>query len=142
MCRTASTQEERMASEGLITRESTRPAKATIDRLAAALQAKGVAIFARIDHAQGAAEVGMKLPPTELLIFGNPRAGTPLMQENQAIGIDLPLKMLAWQDASGKSWLAFSDPAWLAQRHGVGGPAGGIAAMAALLDELARHAAT
>ncbi|HWI25803.1 MAG TPA: DUF302 domain-containing protein [Stellaceae bacterium] len=131
-----------MASNGLITRESTRPAKATIDRLAAALAAKGVTIFARIDHAQGAAEVGMSLPPTEVLIFGNPKAGTPLMQENPAIGIDLPLKMVAWQDATGKSWVAYNDPAWLAQRHGVKGLAAGVAAMAALLEELARHAAT
>jgi len=135
-------QEISMASNGLITRESTRPAKATIDRLAAALAAKGVTIFARIDHAQGAAEVGMSLPPTEVLIFGNPKAGTPLMQENPAIGIDLPLKMVAWQDATGKSWVAYNDPAWLAQRHGVKGLAAGVAAMAALLEELARHAAT
>jgi uncharacterized protein (DUF302 family) len=132
-----------MTSEGLIARESGRPAKAAIDRLAAALAAKGVSVFARIDHARNAAEVGMTLPPTEVLIFGNAKAGTPLMQENPAIGIDLPLKMLAWEDAAGKSWVAYTDPQWLARCHGLGGAnAAGITAMAALLAELARHAAT
>jgi uncharacterized protein (DUF302 family) len=132
-----------METEGLITRESSRPAKATIDRVASALEARGIGIFARIDHARGAAEVGMSLRPTELLIFGNAKAGTPLMQQNPAIGIDLPLKALAWEDATGKTWLAYNDPAWLARRHGLGsGSAAVVAAMAALLEDLARHAAT
>jgi uncharacterized protein (DUF302 family) len=131
-----------MAAEGLVTMASSRKAKATIDRLAAALAAKGVAIFARIDHAGNAAEAGMSLLPTELLIFGNAKAGTPLMQENQALGIDLPLKALAWEDEQGKAWLAYNDPAWLARRHGLGaGSDAAVAAMAAMLAGLAQHAA-
>jgi uncharacterized protein (DUF302 family) len=74
----------------------------TMNRLEAGVKAKGMAIFARIDHAAGAAEVGMSLRPTELLVFGSPKRGTPLMQSAQTIGIDLPLKVLVWQDASGK----------------------------------------
>ena len=75
-------------------------------------------ILARIDHAAAAANVGMALRPTEVLIFGNPLAGTPLMQAAQTIGIDLPLKALVWQDDAGKTWLAYNDPTWLARRHG------------------------
>jgi uncharacterized protein (DUF302 family) len=74
-------------------------------------------IFARIDHAEGARSVGLSLLPTELLIFGNAKAGTPLMQAAQSIGIDLPLKALVWQDASGDTWISYNDPSWLASRH-------------------------
>jgi uncharacterized protein (DUF302 family) len=77
-------------------------------------------IFARIDHAVGAAKVGLPLRPTELLIFGNAKAGTPLMQSNQETGIDLPLKVLVWEDAAGKTWLSYNDPRWIAQRHELG----------------------
>jgi uncharacterized protein (DUF302 family) len=77
-------------------------------------------VFARVDRAAGAAEVGLSLRPTEFLIFGNAKGGTPLMQSNQTIGIDLPLKVLVWQDASGKTWLSYNDPGWLAKRHGLG----------------------
>jgi uncharacterized protein (DUF302 family) len=106
-----------MSEDGLITIASNHPVKETLDRLAAALTEKGIAIFARIDHAAGAASVGMELRPTELLIFGNPKAGTPLMQAKQTAGIDLPLKALAWQDAEGKTWLGTNDMGWLARRH-------------------------
>ena len=75
-----------------------------------------------MDHAAGAHEVGLELRPTELLIFGNARGGTPLMQDNQTAGIDLPLKALAWADASGQTWLSYNDPAWIAARHGLGEP--------------------
>jgi uncharacterized protein (DUF302 family) len=77
-------------------------------------------VFARIDHAAGAAEVGLSLRPTELVIFGNAKGGTPLMQSIQTIGIDLPLKVLVWQDESGSTWISYNDPAWLAKRHGLG----------------------
>jgi uncharacterized protein (DUF302 family) len=77
-------------------------------------------VFARIDHAANATRAGMQLRPTELLMFGNPRAGTPLMQDRQTIGIDLPVKALAWQDAEGRVWLTWNDTAWLAERHGLG----------------------
>jgi uncharacterized protein (DUF302 family) len=92
--------------------------KETADRLAAAVARRGMAVLARIDHAAAAAEVGMELRPTEVLIFGNPRAGTPLMQAVQTIGIDLPLKALVWQDEADAVWLAYNDPTWLAARHG------------------------
>jgi uncharacterized protein (DUF302 family) len=91
-----------------------------MDRLEAALRANGLTIFARIDHAAGAAAAGLPLRPTELLIFGNARGGTPLMQADQTTGIDLPLKALVWQDAAGKTWLSYNDPAWIAKRHGLG----------------------
>jgi uncharacterized protein (DUF302 family) len=108
-----------MAEDGLVTLASAYPVKETIDRLEAAAQAKGLTIFARIDHAGGANAVGLSLRPTELLIFGNAKGGTPLMQAAQTIGIDLPLKALAWEDATGKVWLSTNDPAWLADRHGI-----------------------
>ena len=91
-----------------------------MDRLVAEVQAKGLTVFARIDHAAGASDAGLALRPTELVIFGNAKGGTPLMQANQAIGIDLPLKALVWQEASGDTWLSYNDPAWLARRHGLG----------------------
>jgi len=86
--------------------------------LAAAVTKRGITVLARIDHAAAAAKAGMTLRPTEVLIFGNPQAGTPLMQAVQTIGIDLPLKALVWQDEAGKTWLAYNDPTWLARRHG------------------------
>jgi uncharacterized protein (DUF302 family) len=88
-----------------------------MNRLEAAVKARGMTVFARIDHAAGAAVAGLSLRPTEVLIFGNAKAGTPLMQSVQTIGIDLPLKALVWQAASGDTWLSYNDPACLAQRH-------------------------
>jgi uncharacterized protein (DUF302 family) len=128
-----------MSDDGLITLASNHPVKATMDRLEAALRDKGITLFARIDHAAGAASVDMPLRPTELIIFGNPKAGTPLMQARQSIGIDLPLKMLGWQDTAGKVRLAYNDPAWLARRHGLGSEA--EAAVAGLAKALAMLAA-
>ena len=90
-----------------------------MDRLAAAVTTRGISIMARIDHAAATAAIGMELPPTEVLIFGNPRAGAPLMQAVQTIGIDLPLKAPVWQDDSGTTWLGYNDAEWLTQRHGV-----------------------
>src|SRR5215831_10927910 len=104
-----------MTIEGLTRVASSFGPKETMDRLAAAVAAKGMTVFARIDHAAGAAAVGLPLRPTELLIFGNARGGTPLMQAAQTIGIDLPLKALVLEDAGGKSSLAYNDPAWLAR---------------------------
>ena len=92
---------------------------ATMQRLEQAVQAADLRVFARIDHSAAAHEVGMELRPTELLIFGNPKAGTLLMQCSQTAGIDLPLKMLVWQDAAGHTWLGYTDPQAIAQRHGV-----------------------
>jgi len=109
-----------MSDNGLITLASARGVTDTIDAVEADVKSKGMTIFARIDHAAGAKEAGLALRPTLLLVFGNARGGTPLMQADQRIGIDLPLKMLAWEDAAGKTWLSYNDPAWLAQRHGLG----------------------
>lgn len=102
-----------MTTEGLISLPSARPVAELIQRLEAALAAKGITVFARIDHAAGAAAAGMALRPTCVLIFGNPRAGTPLMQAQQPIGLDLPLRILAWQDAEGRNWLSYHDLGWL-----------------------------
>jgi uncharacterized protein (DUF302 family) len=128
-----------MAADGLIALPSSFGPKETMDRLETEVKAKGLTVFARIDHAAGAAEVGMPLRPTELLIFGNAKGGTPLMQANQAVGIDLPLKALVYEDAAGKVWLAHNDLRWLTQRHGLGASqdaaidamAAGLAAVAA-----------
>ena len=130
-----------MGADGLTTIASSHGPTETMDRLVAAVQAKGLTVFARIDHAAGAAEVGLPLRPTELLIFGNARGGTPLMQAAQTIGIDLPLKALVWQDEQGKTWLSYNEPAWLAQRHGVDAqrvPA--VSAIAGLLDAVTKTA--
>jgi uncharacterized protein (DUF302 family) len=90
-----------------------------MDRLEAVVKAKGLTVFAHVDHAAGAAAAGLPLRPTDLLIFGNAKGGTPLMQSAQTIGIDLPLKMLVWQDAAGATWLSYNDLSWLAKRHGL-----------------------
>jgi len=130
-----------MSSEdGLIAIASRHSVKETLDRLEASLRNKGIAVFARIDHATGAASVGMTLRPTALLTFGNPKAGTPLIQANQTTGLDLPLKVLAWQDAAGKIWLTYTDVAWLARRHRLGADTEG--AVAALTQGLATLAAS
>ena len=130
-----------VAADGLITLRSNYAPQETMNRLETEVKAKGLAVFARIDHAAGAAEVGLSLRPTELLIFGNAKGGTPLMQAVQTIGIDLPLKALVWQEASGTTWLSYSDPNWLAKRHGLGPEADAtVKAMAAALDATAKIA--
>jgi uncharacterized protein (DUF302 family) len=93
----------------------------TADRLEAEVKAKGLTLFARIDHAAGASAAGLQLRPTEVLIFGNAKGGTPLMQAAQTMGIDLPLKALVWQDEAGDTFLSYNDPGWLAKRHNLGG---------------------
>ena len=127
--------------EGLTSIESTFGPKETMDRLEAEIHQKGMNVFARIDHAAGAANVGLALAPTEVIIFGNPRGGTPLMQSVQTVGIDLPLKALVWQDAANKTWLSYNEPGWIAQRHGVAGAESTIDKMADLLSAIAREAA-
>ena len=124
-----------MSVEGLIVRPSRHDPKATMDRLVAAVTSRGVAVIARVDHAAAAAAVGLALAPTEALIFGNPKAGTPLMQAAQTIGIDLPLRALVWRDASGATFVGYNDPRWLAQRHGV--DAGHEAILKTMADFLA-----
>jgi uncharacterized protein (DUF302 family) len=112
-----------------------------MDRLQAEIRAQGMTVFARIDHAAGAAEVGLTLPPTELIIFGNARAGTPLMQSVQTVGIDLPLKVLVWQDAANKTWLSYNEPGWIVQRHNVANAEQVVSKMTAALSAISRKAA-
>lgn len=105
--------------DGMIVKTSDFDVTKTLDRLGIALERAGITVFARIDHAKGAKKVGLELPPTALIVFGNPKLGTPLMQSNRRIGLDLPLKALAWQEADGTVMLGYTDPAWLAKRHGI-----------------------
>jgi uncharacterized protein (DUF302 family) len=107
------------APSGMPTLRSLYGPQETMDRLVDAVAARGMTVFARIDHGAGANEAGLPLRPTELLVFGSARAGTPLMQAAQTFGIDLPLKALVWQDAGGTTWLGYNDPLWLASRHDV-----------------------
>ncbi len=107
-----------IAAEGLITIQSHYSPQETMQRLEAAVKAKGFSVFAHIDHSAQAAQVNLSLRPTDLLIFGNPKGGTPLMRSDQTIGIDLPLKALVWQDEKGTTWLSYNDPEWLVRRHG------------------------
>lgn len=128
--------------EGLITIPSSHSVDETIDRLAAGATSAGLQVFARVDHGAGAQEVGLPLRATQLLIFGNARGGTPLMQERQTAGIDLPLKALAWEDEEERVWLTYNDAAWIARRHGLGhGSDASIAAIRAGLNRLTTAAA-
>jgi len=107
------------SGSGIITLPSQHSVDQTLEKLQALLRAKGVTLFALVDHSGEAAKVGMTLPPTKLVMFGNPKAGTPLMLAAPSVAIDLPLKLLVWEDAQGKVWLSYNSPAYLQQRHGV-----------------------
>lgn len=113
---------------GIVSVQSAHDVKTTADRLVSALEAKGMTVFARIDHAGGAARVGAELPPTELVIFGNPKVGTPLMQCDRAVAIDLPQKALI-REQDGEVWLSYNAPDYLAGRHDLSG-------CAAVLDKV------
>lgn len=104
-------------SKGIIRKQSNHSVDETVATIQQILQAKGIALFALVDHSGEAAKVGMQMPPTKLLIFGNPKAGTPLMLASPGVAIDLPLKILVAQDAEGKVWLSYNDPAYLVDRH-------------------------
>ena len=106
------------AADGLNTVRSPHAPKVTMDRFEELAKARGLTVFARIDHAAGAARVGRSIRPLELLIFGNPQGGTPFIECAPSVGIDLPLKALVWEDASGAVWVGTNDPLWIAQRHG------------------------
>ncbi len=109
------------ADNGLVTIKSANDVAATTDKLVNALKGKGMTVFDVIDHAKGASGVGIDLPPTTLVIFGNPKVGTPLMKCSRSAAIDLPQKMLIWSDESGQTWLAYNDPVYMAKRHNVSG---------------------
>jgi uncharacterized protein (DUF302 family) len=124
------------ADSGLIIKTSAFDVATTLDRLEAVIKKKGITIFARIDHAAGAQKIGATLAPTQLLVFGNPKLGTPMMQSSQVIGIDLPLKVLAWQGADGKVRIAYNDPAHLAKRHGIADRDAVVKKMSGALNKL------
>ncbi len=109
------------AGEGMISIKSAHSVSDTADRLENILGAKGMTVFARIDHAAGAMKAGKTLPPTQLLIFGNPKIGTPLMLCSPSIAIDLPQKALIWEDAAGATWISYNDPMFLKLRHNTQG---------------------
>ncbi|SDG29252.1 Uncharacterized conserved protein, DUF302 family [Limimonas halophila] len=106
-------------ADGLIKVKSEHSVETTLDRLASALESKGLTVFARVDHRENAKGADLDLPATQVLIFGNPKLGTPLMQAQRSVAIDLPQKALAYQDDEGQVWLAYNDPAYLAERHGL-----------------------
>jgi uncharacterized protein (DUF302 family) len=124
----------------LVTLPSARGTTETVERLKALLSQKKIQMFADIDHAAGAQKVGMSLRPTHLLIFGNPQAGTPLIQSQQSIGLDLPLRVLVWEDEEGKVWVTYHRPEFLAQRHHVLDHDEAVKSLGAGLAALARAA--
>jgi uncharacterized protein (DUF302 family) len=105
--------------EGIVDKPSNHTVDQTVDRLKTILQSKGITLFALIDHSGEAEKVGMKMRPTKLVIFGNPKAGTPLMRAAPSIALDLPLKILVWEDSQGKVWLSYNSPEYLMERHGL-----------------------
>lgn len=128
------------ASDPLISQASAHSAKATLDKLETLAQARGLKIFARIDHAAGAQSIGETLRPTELLILGNPKGGTPVLQCAQTYGIDLPLHVLAWEDTAGKSWLSYKDLTKLGQTHPDAACRAALKRLSGALDGLVREA--
>jgi uncharacterized protein (DUF302 family) len=124
------------APEGMVVKSSPHSVNETLDKLEAALKKNGIRVFARVDHAAGAAAVDLELPATQLLIFGNPKLGTPLMQAERSVAIDLPMKALAYADADGRVHLAYNDPAYLAERHGIEDREAVIRKMTGALDKL------
>jgi uncharacterized protein (DUF302 family) len=125
---------------GLSTIKSPHSVMETMDRLESSVQEKGMQVFVRIDHAKGAQQTGQELRPTELLIFGNPKAGTPLMQCQQQVAIDLPQKILVWEDTDGQVWLTYNDPGYLARRHSISGCDEVLEKISQALNNLAKNA--
>jgi|OpeIllAssembly_1097287.scaffolds.fasta_scaffold128254_2 uncharacterized protein (DUF302 family) len=127
------------AGGGLVTRPSLYPVDDTVARVERVAASRGLTTFARIDHAAQAAGVGMSLRPIQLVIFGSPKGGTPMMQATPTIGIDLPLKVLAWQDAEGRVWVTYNAPDYVANRHGLPQDLGKpLAGVAGIVDEALR----
>jgi len=131
---------ETVATPGLVVLESANDVPTTVERLVAAIEAKGLTVFARIDHADGAEQVGMALPPTELVIFGTAKVGTALMQCDRTVGIDLPLKALIWENDAGKVLLGYNDSGWLGSRHDLAACAPVLARVDDALSALAAEA--
>ena len=129
------------ADDGIVLKKSNHPVDVTLDRLESTVRGKGFTVFARIDHAAGAVKAGQTLRATQVLIFGNPKVGTALMTSSQGAGLDLPIRVAAWQDADGQVWIAYNDPAWLARRHGIGDRAKVIGKMTGALAKFTDAAA-
>ena len=129
------------APQGVVTKPAKGEFRPTVQALAGAIEAKGLTLFATIDHAAGAEGAGLALRPTTLLIFGNPKAGTPLMQASQLVGLELPQKMLVWQDQAGRVMLSYNDPADTARRFGLDPAKPPVPVIAATLAALADAAA-
>jgi uncharacterized protein (DUF302 family) len=123
-------------ARGIITKKSAYSVPQTLDRLEAALKQKGVAVMLRVAHHNAAAQVGVALRPTELIIFGNPKLGSHMFTSQQSAGLDLPLKALAWQDEAGQVWLSYNAPAYIAERHGIADRQKIVSKMTAVLDAL------
>jgi uncharacterized protein (DUF302 family)/uncharacterized membrane protein YidH (DUF202 family) len=126
------------SDKGIVDLASNHNVDQTVERLEGLLRAKGVTLFALVDHSGEAAKVGMRMPPTKLLIFGSPKAGTPLMLAAPSVAIDLPLKILVWEDAGGKAWISYNSPAYLMARHDLPQP---LLANIAVVEALAAKAA-
>ena len=124
----------------MITKKSSHSVAITMDRLEAALKEKEIGVVARVDHAAAAKKADMTLKPTQVLIFGNPKLGTPLMQSNPMSGLDLPLKVLAWEDAAGVVWVGYTAPADLVARYQIGDRAEVVQKMTGVLDALTTQA--
>jgi len=107
------------AVDGLVVQKSPYSVSESLDRMSALLEKKGIKVIARVPHTQAADKVGIQMDEVELLIFGNPKLGSPLMQSQVTTAIDLPMKMIAWKDADGQVWIGYNDPAWIAKRHGI-----------------------
>lgn len=128
-----------MTGDGLIRHASRTGFSETLALLVEAIEARGLTVFARIDHGEAARKAGLELRDTTLLVFGNPRGGTPLMAANQEAGIDLPLHLLVWTDADGRTWVTYTAPAWIARRHGLGEDvAPALSALSAALAAIAQ----
>ena len=128
------------AEDGIIRIKSSHDVKTTVARLENKLREKGMTVFMRINHAEGAQKVGKKLRPPELIIFGNPKVGTPLVQCGQSVAIDLPQKALIWQDENGQVWLSYNDPDYLVERHGIEGCAEVLKKVKGALGKFAKAA--
>lgn len=128
------------AAQGLIEKRSAHSVDETLQRLKGVLEKKGIHVFAHVDHRKNAQGVDLELGQIQLLIFGNPRLGTPLMQSNPTIGIDLPMKILVWQDGQGQVWVAYNDPAYLAQRHGISDQGAVVKKMSGALNKITEAA--
>lgn len=129
------------AADNFIHKKSEHSVAVSMDRLEAALKKRGAGIVARVDHAKAAKKANMNLRPTQVLIFGNPKLGTPLMVKEQQVGLDLPLKVLAWEDTQGQTWLTYERPELMADRHNIKEPAEILKKMAGVLDAVTTEAA-